>query len=203
MHRDTGGAGGAGPRRGEPRGSRRLSTGPRRPGGRGRLGDRPGAGDGGGVGQRHRVGGPFGTRGSTARPAPYDAAVPVRLTRLGPKADTTGLRFRPPTGGVRPEGQARARLLHDAAAGGRPAGRAGGPGPRGAYPPSAQGRRPLTARKGSFEPFAVTTAAKAERAVAHLADALREAAEWVGCDAVRVDRLDPPALAAPLGAALS
>jgi uncharacterized protein YcaQ len=68
--------------------------------------------------------------------------------------------------------------------------------------PAREGRT-LIARKASFEPFAVTTAAKAERAVAHLADALREAAEWVGCDAVRVDRLDPPALAAPLGAALS
>jgi uncharacterized protein len=61
----------------------------------------------------------------------------------------------------------------------------------------------LIARKASFEPSAVSTPAKAERAVSSMAEALREAAEWVGCDAVRVDRLDPPALAAPLTAALS
>ncbi|GLY76987.1 winged helix-turn-helix domain-containing protein [Actinoallomurus iriomotensis] len=60
----------------------------------------------------------------------------------------------------------------------------------------------LIARKASLEPAAANTPAKAERAVAHLAEALREAAEWVGCDAVRVERIDPPALAAPLAAAL-
>ena len=36
-----------------------------------------------------------------------------------------------------------------------------------------------------------------------MAEALREAAEWVGCDAGLVDLLDPPTLAAPLTAALS
>ncbi|GLY89070.1 hypothetical protein Airi02_069990 [Actinoallomurus iriomotensis] len=61
----------------------------------------------------------------------------------------------------------------------------------------------LIARKASLEPAAANTPAKAERAVAHLAEALREAAEWVGCDAVRVERIDPPALAAPLAAALN
>src|SRR3569833_2014915 len=61
----------------------------------------------------------------------------------------------------------------------------------------------LRARKASFAPSAVSAPAKAERAVSSMAEALREAAEWVGCDAVRVDRLDPPALAAPLTAALS
>jgi uncharacterized protein YcaQ len=60
----------------------------------------------------------------------------------------------------------------------------------------------LVARKASLEPTAVNTAGKAERAMAHLAEALCEAAEWVGCDSVRVERLDPPALAAPLTAAL-
>jgi len=68
--------------------------------------------------------------------------------------------------------------------------------------PAREGRT-LIARKASFEPGAVNTSAKAERAVSYLADALREAAQWVGCDTVRVDRLDPPALAAPLTAALS
>ncbi|GAA4509500.1 crosslink repair DNA glycosylase YcaQ family protein [Actinoallomurus oryzae] len=61
----------------------------------------------------------------------------------------------------------------------------------------------LIARKASVEPAAANTPGKAERAVAHLAQALREAAEWVGCDAVRVERIDPPALAAPLTAALN
>jgi uncharacterized protein YcaQ len=36
-----------------------------------------------------------------------------------------------------------------------------------------------------------------------MAGALREAAAWVGCDAVAVGRVDPPALAAPLRAALA
>jgi uncharacterized protein YcaQ len=40
-------------------------------------------------------------------------------------------------------------------------------------------------------------------AVDHAAAALREAAAWVGCDAVSVGRVDPPALAAPLRAALA
>src|SRR5262249_13452993 len=61
----------------------------------------------------------------------------------------------------------------------------------------------LIARKASLEPTAVSTPAKAEQAVGHLADALHEAAEWVGCDRIRVDRLDPPELAPPLQAALS
>jgi uncharacterized protein len=60
----------------------------------------------------------------------------------------------------------------------------------------------LIARKVSLEPTAVNTPGKAERAMTYLAEALREAAEWVGCDAIRVERLDPPALTAPLTAAL-
>jgi uncharacterized protein YcaQ len=67
----------------------------------------------------------------------------------------------------------------------------------------ARDGRTLIARKASLEPAAVNTPNKAERAISHLADALHEAAEWVGCDAIRVERLDPPALAAPLTAALS
>jgi uncharacterized protein len=61
----------------------------------------------------------------------------------------------------------------------------------------------LIARKASFEPREVATPAKAERAVTHLADALREAAEWVGCDTVRVEHLEPHALATPLANALA
>ncbi|WP_433175927.1 winged helix-turn-helix domain-containing protein [Actinoallomurus sp. CA-150999] len=60
----------------------------------------------------------------------------------------------------------------------------------------------LVVRKASLEPEAVSTPARAERTAAHLADALREAASWVGCDAVRVERLDPPELAALLSTAL-
>ncbi|MFJ7419191.1 winged helix-turn-helix domain-containing protein [Streptomyces uncialis] len=40
------------------------------------------------------------------------------------------------------------------------------------------------------------------KAVAPMAQALREAAEWVGCDTVRVERVTPAPLAAPLTAAL-
>lgn len=61
----------------------------------------------------------------------------------------------------------------------------------------------LVARLASLERTAVSTPAKSERAVSHLADALREAAAWVGCDTIRVERLDPPALAAQLTAALN
>jgi uncharacterized protein YcaQ len=40
------------------------------------------------------------------------------------------------------------------------------------------------------------------KAVAPMADALLEAATWVGCDAVGLERVDPPELAEPLKAAL-
>ncbi|MEV5712006.1 crosslink repair DNA glycosylase YcaQ family protein [Actinoallomurus sp. NPDC052274] len=60
----------------------------------------------------------------------------------------------------------------------------------------------LVVRKASLEPGAVSTPARAESAVARLADALVAAAAWVGCDAVRVERLDPPELASLLSAAL-
>jgi hypothetical protein len=36
-----------------------------------------------------------------------------------------------------------------------------------------------------------------------MARALREAAKWVGCDAVALQAVDPPELAAPLRAALA
>jgi uncharacterized protein len=50
----------------------------------------------------------------------------------------------------------------------------------------------LVARRLTVEP----------RAVEPMAAALREAARWAGCDAVAVERVDPPDLAAPLRAAL-
>jgi uncharacterized protein YcaQ len=52
----------------------------------------------------------------------------------------------------------------------------------------------LVARKASFEPFAVGTSARAEDAVDALRAALWEAAEWVGCDEVRVDAVEPSGL---------
>jgi uncharacterized protein YcaQ len=58
--------------------------------------------------------------------------------------------------------------------------------------PKREGRT-LHARQVSLE----------RAAVDHAAAALREAAAWVGCDAVSVGRVDPPALAAPLRAALA
>ncbi|HEY8105858.1 MAG TPA: hypothetical protein VIE46_07095, partial [Gemmatimonadales bacterium] len=39
-------------------------------------------------------------------------------------------------------------------------------------------------------------------AASQMAQALERAAEWVGCSAVRVERVEPPALGAPLRAAL-
>ncbi len=51
----------------------------------------------------------------------------------------------------------------------------------------------LVARQLSLEP----------RAVERMADALREAAAWVGCDAVVLGAVDPPELAAPLRDALA
>ncbi len=59
------------------------------------------------------------------------------------------------------------------------------------------------ARQVGFEPAAVR-AAGAVRAgsVEAMASALWEAAAWVGCDDVRVERVGTPELAAPLQAAL-
>ncbi|MFJ8231528.1 winged helix-turn-helix domain-containing protein [Streptomyces sp. NPDC094448] len=59
--------------------------------------------------------------------------------------------------------------------------------------PAREGRT-LVARQVSLE---------SGKAVEPMARALREAAEWVGCDSVRVERVDPPGLAAPLSAALT
>jgi uncharacterized protein len=52
--------------------------------------------------------------------------------------------------------------------------------------------RTLVARRISVRP----------KATEAMASALREAAEWVGCDAVTVGTVDPPQAAAPLRAAL-
>jgi uncharacterized protein YcaQ len=51
----------------------------------------------------------------------------------------------------------------------------------------------LIARQISLEPAALDA----------MADALREAGAWVGCDAVEVGAVDPPELAEPLRAALA
>ncbi|MEU3598350.1 crosslink repair DNA glycosylase YcaQ family protein [Streptomyces sp. NPDC006798] len=58
--------------------------------------------------------------------------------------------------------------------------------------PAREGRT-LVARQTSLE---------SPKAVGPMAKALREAAEWVGCDSVRIERVDRPELAAPLIAAL-
>ncbi|UED86027.1 winged helix-turn-helix domain-containing protein [Streptomyces profundus] len=57
----------------------------------------------------------------------------------------------------------------------------------------------LVARHAAFE-GALPQAAKA---VPAMADALVEAASWVGCDQVRVERCTPPELAGPLSAAVA
>ncbi|MFD3947682.1 winged helix-turn-helix domain-containing protein [Streptomyces sp. NPDC058579] len=59
--------------------------------------------------------------------------------------------------------------------------------------PAREGRT-LVARQVSLE---------SAKAVAPMAQALREAAEWVGCDAVRIERTDTPAVAEALTAALT
>ncbi len=107
-----------------------------------------------------------------ARPAPHDAAVPVRLPGLGPAAHRADLRLHPPAGGVHPEAQARARLLRDAAAGRRPAGRPGRPGARGPDPGGPAGHRWTARRRCGPRPTPS-----------------REAAGWVGCEDVRVERV--------------
>ncbi|MEU8827405.1 crosslink repair DNA glycosylase YcaQ family protein [Streptomyces sp. NPDC048636] len=58
--------------------------------------------------------------------------------------------------------------------------------------PAREGRT-LVARQVSLE---------SAKAVAPMAEALREAAGWVGCDTVRIERVDRPELAAPLTAAV-
>jgi uncharacterized protein len=63
---------------------------------------------------------------------------------------------------------------------------------RGRVDPGRDGTT-LVAKRLSCEPDAVDA----------MAQALREAAEWVGCDAVALQAVDPPALAAPLRAALA
>ncbi|MFJ4772936.1 winged helix-turn-helix domain-containing protein [Streptomyces uncialis] len=57
----------------------------------------------------------------------------------------------------------------------------------------ARDGRTLVARQVSLD---------SPKAVAPMAQALREAAEWVGCDTVRVEQVTPAPLAAPLTAAL-
>ncbi len=67
--------------------------------------------------------------------------------------------------------------------------------------PAREGRT-LVARHVSFEPNAVSARA-APATVAAVAAAVREAATWVGSEAVAVERVTPPELAAPLVAALA
>ena len=57
----------------------------------------------------------------------------------------------------------------------------------------------LVARHASFE----GAEAAARKAVRPMAEALAEAARWVGCSAIRVERTTPPALHAPLSATVA
>jgi len=63
---------------------------------------------------------------------------------------------------------------------------------RGRVDPGREGTT-LVAKRLSCDPAAVDA----------MAQALREAAEWVGCDAVALETVDPPELAKPLRAALA
>lgn len=57
----------------------------------------------------------------------------------------------------------------------------------------------LVARRVGVEP---QRPAARQAVVEAVAEALREAAEWVGCSAVRVERVTPEEFAAPLRAAV-
>jgi uncharacterized protein YcaQ len=61
----------------------------------------------------------------------------------------------------------------------------------------------LIGRQVSLEPWATRTASRTETSVAALSTALWNAAEWVGCDSVRVERIDPPELLATVDDALA
>ncbi|GLZ10305.1 hypothetical protein Acsp04_05400 [Actinomadura sp. NBRC 104425] len=61
----------------------------------------------------------------------------------------------------------------------------------------------LVVRQASLEPWATRTAARAESSVAALCAALRKAAEWVGCDTVRVERMTPTDLLSNVNARLA
>jgi uncharacterized protein len=63
---------------------------------------------------------------------------------------------------------------------------------RGRVDPGREGTT-LVAKRLSCEPGAIDA----------MAEALREAAEWVGCDAIALEAVDPPELAAPLRALLA
>ncbi|RAY14290.1 winged helix-turn-helix domain-containing protein [Actinomadura craniellae] len=60
----------------------------------------------------------------------------------------------------------------------------------------------LVARRASFEPWATSTPARAEKAIAALRTALWQAAGWVGATDVRVAEFDPPELAPAVHRAL-
>jgi uncharacterized protein YcaQ len=69
--------------------------------------------------------------------------------------------------------------------------------------PAREGRT-FVARQVTFEPPSLTgRAGAASRVVASVAAALREAASWVSSDAVVVERITPPELAAPLREAVA
>lgn len=67
--------------------------------------------------------------------------------------------------------------------------------------PAREGRT-LVARQVGFEPDAVRTAAGRRAAVTGMRDALSEAASWVGCTDIRIERITSPELEGPLRAAL-
>ena len=111
--------------------------------------------------------------GRAPRAPPGHAALAVRLADLGPQADPAGVRLHARHRGLRAQAQAGARLLRHAPARRRPPGRPADPAREGTT---------LVARQVSLD-----RAAAAEP----MAQALREAASWVGCDDVRLERVEP------------
>ena len=154
----------------------------------GRGGGRAGPGDGprrqaAGRGLGRPGGARLAGRGRT-RHAPHGAAFPVRLADLGQEAGAADVRLPAPVRALRAQGEARAGLLHHAAARRRPDRGLGRPG-AGRQNPRGQERLPGR-----------------PAAVAPMARALTEAAQWVGCSNVVAERVQPAPLAQPLAAAL-
>ena len=134
--------------------------------------------DPGGAGQRRRVGRPGRAVRRGQHPpgtAPGHAAVAVRLAHLGPQADGATVRLRAHPGGLRAEGQTRAGyFVMPLLAGGRLVGRVD----------PVRRDTTLVARQVSLD---------SPSAAEPMARALREAAEWVGCDRIELERVEPAA----------
>lgn len=169
---------------GHPRRHRGLPPAGGRAGRRGDRGLRAGTGHGGGLGEAG-VGGPCGPRDGPQGPPPHDAALPFdSLIWDRPRTERIfGFTHRLEAYVPKPK-RIHGYFAMPLLAGGLLQGR---------VDPGREGKT-LVARQLSL------TSPKAARP---MAQALREAAEWVGCDAVRVERAQSPQEAAAVVAELA